>query len=119
MESTKSIGVKGEERAVLYLKEKGYEIIQRNWRTRTGEVDIIALKESFLVFVEVKTMPHGTTDTLTHILGTIKQKRIVETAKYFLLKYRQYNDSYIRFDVVVVDMPGYVPIYHLENAFSE
>lgn len=112
-------GRKGEDKADLYLKSEGFEIIQRNYRTRQGEIDIIATKGEFLVFVEVKTLPHGDTKTLEAVLGKIKRKRIVETAKYFMSKYRQYNDRYIRFDVIVVDMPGLPQIYHIENAFSE
>lgn len=112
-------GRKGEDRADVYLKNEGFEIIQRNYRTRQGEIDIIASKGEFLIFVEVKTLPHGDTKTLEAVLGKIKRKRIVETAKYFMLKYRQYNDRYIRFDVIVVDMPGLPQIYHIENAFSE
>ena len=112
-------GRKGEDKADLYLKSEGFEIIQRNYRTRQGEIDIIATKGEFLVFVEVKTLPHGDTKTLEAVLGKIKRKRIVETAKYFMSKYRQYNDRYIRFDVIVVDMPGSPQIYHIENALSE
>ena len=57
--------------------------------------------------------------TLEKELGQMKQKRIVETAKCFLSKYRQYNCRYIRFDVLVVDMPDFESVYHIENAFSE
>ncbi|OJF76047.1 MAG: YraN family protein [Treponema sp. CETP13] len=117
--STKEKGDAGEDKAVEYLKKKGYEIITRNFRTRYGEIDIIAYKDNILVFVEVKTAPHGTLRTLEQILGVTKQKRIVETAKRFLLSYRQYSNSYIRFDVLVVDMPCYPNVYHIENAFSE
>ena len=76
------VGMEGENRAVDFLMQKGYEILFRNWRTRTGEVDIIAKKDSVLVFVEVKTLPHGNADMLSHVLGSIKRKRIIETAKY-------------------------------------
>ena len=84
-----------------------------------GEIDIIATIDNTLVFVEVKTLPSGNIETLELILGKIKQKRIAETTKCFLNLYRQYNDRYIRFDVIVIDMPGFDSVYHLENAFSE
>lgn len=112
-------GKEGEERATQYLLELGYSILFQNWRTRTGEIDIIAYMEPFLVFVEVKTLPHGSLAMLDQVLGKIKRKRIIETAKYFVHKYRQYSNSYIRFDVLIVDMPGLPPLYHIENAFSE
>lgn len=112
-------GIDGEQKACDYLISKNYSIIERNWRTKNGEIDIIAKKDDNLVFVEVKTLPSGDIQTLEHILGKIKQKRIAETAKCFLSIYRQYNDSYIRFDVIVIDMPGFDSVYHLENAFTE
>ncbi|MBR5581695.1 MAG: YraN family protein [Treponema sp.] len=112
-------GKEGEKRSASYLQDLGYQILFQNWRTRTGEIDIIAFKEPFLVFVEVKTLPHGNLAMLDQVLGKIKRKRIIETAKYFVHKYRQYSNSYMRFDVLIVDMPGLPPLYHIENAFSE
>ena len=117
--NTKKLGSNGEQRAADYLISKNYKILHRNWRTRRGEIDIIAQIDDTIVFVEVKTLPSGSLETLEHILGKIKQKRIAETTKRFLNLYRQYNDSYIRFDVIVIDMPGFDSVYHLENAFSE
>lgn len=118
-QNTKRIGDKGEERACEYLVKKGYSIIERNWRTRTGEIDIIIMKDELLVFVEVKTLPNGTRDMLLKELNYQKQQRILKTSKRFLLKHRQYSNSYVRFDVIVIDMPGFEPVYHIENAFSE
>ena len=112
-------GRAGEDRSASYLQDDGYQILFQNWRTRTGEIDIIAFKEPFLVFVEVKTLPHGNLAMLDQVLGKIKRKRIIETAKYFVHKYRQYSNSYMRFDVLIVDMPGLPSLYHIENAFSE
>ena len=117
--NTKDTGTQGEKKASDFLVQNGYEIIERNWRTKGGEVDIIAVKSGALVFVEVKTFPNATSDMLASVLGMQKQKRIVKTAKHFLLKHRQYSNSYIRFDVVVLDMQGLPPVYHIENAFTE
>ncbi len=117
--TNKQKGNEGEEKACNYLVSNGYQIIERNFFTRYGEVDIIALKENTLVFAEVKTLPKGNSETLSQVLSLIKQKKIIETAKFFLLKYRKYNDSIIRFDVLAIDIPGYPPVYHIENAFSE
>jgi len=117
--SKKIIGNSGEDKAADFLSLNGYEIIERNWRTRRGEIDIIAKKEDILVFAEVKTLPSGGLETLSHELNLRKQKRIIETAKFFLAKYRQYNKDKIRFDVLVVDMPGFDPVYHIADAFLE
>ena len=117
--STRQVGSEGEEKASLWLQEQGYEIVARNWRTRRGEIDIIAEKGNLLVFAEVKTLPSGDMETLSHELDERKQKRIVETAKLFLLNHRKYSNDTIRFDVLVVNMPGLSDVYHIEDAFSE
>ena len=115
----KKTGNLGEEKAALYLIKNGYKLVARNFRTRNGEIDIIAEKGKVLVFFEVKTFPLGTRELLGWVLREIKQKRIIKTAKCFLAKHRQYSNTYIRFDVIVNDMPGLPGIYHIENAFAE
>ena len=104
----KQTGSSGETAACNYLIQKGYAVI-----------DIIAEKESTLVFVEVKTLPCGNSEFLSHVLDSRKQKRIIETSKCFLAKYRQYSNDYIRFDVIAMNVPGFPDIYHIENAFTE
>ena len=118
-DSRKKIGNDGEQKSCDYLLEQGFFIVERNYRTKDGEVDIIALKEDVLVFVEVKTLPSGNSETLLKELNARKLKRIIKTSKCFLTKYRQYSNNYIRSDVIVIDMPGFPEVYHIENAFSE
>ncbi len=117
--NTKTVGNEGEARAASYLESKGFSIIERNWRTKRGEIDIIAYKNDTLVFVEVKTLPNGTLDMIQRELNYQKRERILKTSKRFMLNHRQYSNSYVRFDVIVIDMPGLEPVYHIENAFSE
>ena len=117
--SKKQIGNNGEDRAAAFFESQGYSVIARNFRTQTGEIDIILEKDGTLVFSEVKTLPNGTPELMAKVLDFRKQKRIIKTAKRFLLNHRQYSNSYIRFDVIVLDMPGYPSVYHIENAFSE
>ena len=117
--NTKEIGEKGEDRAVNYLLSKGFAIIERNWRTKGGEIDIIAYKNDILVFVEAKTLPNGTMDMIQRELNYQKRQRILKTSKRFLLNHRQYSNSYVRYDVIVIDMPGFEEVYHIENAFTE
>ena len=117
--NTKITGNYGEDKACKYLQENSYKIIERNWRTRFGEIDIIAQKDETVVFIEVKTLPSGNIETLSHLLNKKKQKRIVETAKCFIKTNRKYNSSYIRFDVIIIDMPEFPAIYHIESAFCE
>ena len=117
--NTKTTGVEGENRACEYLLSKGFKIIERNWRTKGGEIDIIAYKNDTIVFLEVKTLPNGTIDMIQRELNYQKLQRILKTSKRFLLKHREYNNSYVRYDVIVIDMPGFDPVYHIENAFTE
>lgn len=121
--NTKKRGNYGEDKASKFLEEKGYKIIERNWHDRYGEIDIIAeksdSKSDLLVVCEVKTLPNGTLDMIQKELNENKRQRIVKTTKRFLLKHREYNNRFIRFDVILVDMPGYESIYHIENAFCE
>ena len=108
-------GREGENRVAKNLASLGWKILKRNWRTRRGEIDIIALEADTIVFIEVKTWPNGVAADLELVIGHAKQKRMVETAKCFLDTHRQYNGMYIRFDVVLVDSG----MYHLKDAFSE
>lgn len=118
-ESTVKIGREGEDKASKYLESLGYKIVARNFKRRGGELDIIAKDGEILVIAEVKTLPSGNIETLSHELNLRKQKRIIETSKRFIEINRQYNDSIIRFDVLVIDMPGFPDVYHIKDAFSE
>lgn len=118
-DNRKKTGNAGENQAAEYFLKNGYQLVERNFRTNQGEIDIIAEKENFIVFVEVKTLPKGNLEFLSHVLDSRKQKRIIKTAKRFLAINRQYSNSYIRFDVIVLDMPGLPQVYHIENAFAE
>lgn len=118
-DTRKQTGNDGENRAADFLVEKGYRIIERNFRYRRGEVDIFAMTGETLVAVEVKALPNGNAEILAAELGKTKQKRIIETTKYFLSKHREYSNSLIRFDAVIIDMPGFEPVYHIQNAFAE
>ena len=106
----------GEEKAADFLKNKGYQIIGRNFRHRGGEVDIIALDNDTVVFTEVKTWAVLGIDSLEQGLDKKKQRRIIETAKYFLSDNRKYRYMAVRFDVIFIT-PGSVT--HLESAFTE
>lgn len=116
---TNDTGRKGEEKAADYLISKGYAIIAKNWRVQGGEIDIAAVKDETIVFVEVKTLPNATPDMLQSVLGLQKRKRIIKTSKRFLQMHRQYSKYFVRFDVIINEMQGLPPVYHIENAFSE
>lgn len=117
--STSEKGKEGEDIASNYLIEKKYTILDRNWRTKSGEIDIIATKDDFLIFVEVKTSPKGNSDTLAMLLDRRKQDKILKTAKCYLQNNRQYSNYYIRFDVIFIGLSCFEKIHHIENAFWE
>ena len=109
-------GKEGEERAAKTLVSAGMGIIARNFRSRTGEIDIIALDGDTLVFAEVKAWSVFGIENLSYSISPQKQRRIIETAKYFLSINRQYYGRAIRFDVVFV---GKEAVTHLASAFME
>jgi len=110
------LGKEGENRAVQALEMAGMSIIARNFRSKKGEIDIIALDGETLVFVEVKTWSTFGIENLSYSISPKKQSRIIETAKYFLSVYRQYYGKAIRFDVVFIDKEA---VTHLASAFTE
>jgi putative endonuclease len=109
-------GKKGEDRAAAVLEAAGMSIIARNFRSRQGEIDIIAREGETIVFTEVKTWSRYGIEELQYGIDTEKQRRIIETAKYFLAVHREYNGMAVRFDVVFVGKEG---ITHLVSAFME
>ena len=109
-------GREGEEAAVNFLENKGMKIIFRNFRHRGGEVDIIALDDETLVFIEVKTWSSYSIDALEQAMNKEKQRRIIESAKYFLSSHREYRYMAVRFDVVFIAAQE---ITHLASAFTE
>jgi putative endonuclease len=109
-------GRAGEASAARYLEGKGLKILEHNFRGASGEVDLIALEGETLVFIEVKTWSTLGIDALEQGLNEKKQRRIIETAKYFLSSHREYRYMAIRFDVIFVAPGG---ITHLASAFVE
>ncbi|MDR1904324.1 MAG: YraN family protein [Treponema sp.] len=116
-------GQKGETMAALELEKEGMKIIARNIRSPAGEIDIVAIDGDILVFVEVKSWSSYSIEELEHAIDLKKQRRIIETAKYFLSSHREYNYMTLRFDVVFIGhkmgQTGEYTITHLESAFTE
>jgi len=110
-------GQKGEDEAVRFLSAKGYEILERNFYTRDGEIDIIAKDGETLVFVEVKAgrqLAFGDPETWVDLK---KQQKIGLTAEVYLQSHNIENMD-CRFDVVaVIFYSTGQHIKHIENAF--
>jgi putative endonuclease len=109
----KIIGAIGEDAAAKYLARKGYTIRERNFRCRTGEIDIIATKDGVLSFIEVKTRQNFNYGRPCEAVTPNNQRNIKMSAEYYLkqLQRRGCQEFDVRFDVVEV------VIRHTENAF--
>ena len=94
------LGNWGENEACSALKKRGYKIILRNFRCKTGEIDIIATDKDTLVFVEVKTRSSNVRGTPAEAVTKTKQKHIIRSAQWFMQK-RKYK-GLCRFDVVAI-----------------
>jgi len=97
----KELGKKGEDLAVRFLKKKGYQIIDRNYACKMGEMDIIAKEKDTLVFVEVKTRTSTTFGPPQLAVNPTKQMQLSKVALSFL-KAKKLEDAKARFDVVAI-----------------
>lgn len=115
MDNKRATGARYEEMAIQYLKGIGYEILEKNFRCRLGEIDIIAKDQIYLVFIEVKfraTKKKGIPEeAITHR----KQKIISKVADYYLMKTDKVMNIPIRFDVVTI-LGDKIKVY--QNAFD-
>jgi len=117
MESYKQ-GIKGEELVEKYLSQQGYKIIERNFRSQQGEIDLVAQVGEFLVFVEVKNYSYRSLAKPAAVIRKSKKESIIHAARYYLYKNRIKNVNG-RFDVVTIyrGIDGSRKIEHYRNAF--
>jgi len=117
--STRDTGNLGEEAAFQHLKENKYKILERNYRNRLGEIDIVAEDQSVTCFVEVKTRLSDAPDLALEAVGLRKQKKIAQTALCYL-KEHHLLEKEARFDVVIVTQKrsGDLSAEIIKDAFS-
>ena len=111
----RKIGQEHEERVAEYLKSQGYQILKRNFRCPLGEIDLIALHQKYLVFIEVKyrrTLREGYPEEAVTLA---KQKKISKTALWYMTANHIGMDMPCRFDVVAV-MPDEIRV--IQDAFN-
>lgn len=108
----------GEIYANKFLIKKGYKILDKNYRCKIGEVDIIAKDKEYLVFIEVKTRYSLKYGYPCESVTKWKQKNIIRVAQHYLKKKDLYNQS-IRFDVIeiLIDQNQKPWVRHMENSF--
>ena len=115
---TDNVGHKGEAVAAKYYQQRGWLLLNHNYRTRMGEIDLILYKEGTLVFAEVKTRTGAMLDRPAAAVDARKQYRLVLAAQQYLQR-SPYGDAAIRFDVVeVTPAEGGWRVHCIENAFT-
>lgn len=117
----KKIGDFGERYTIKRLKRKGFRILEKNYHSRFGEIDIIARNRKFIVFVEVKTRTEGFLYSPRQAVNFYKQQKCLKTAQYYLMKNQ--TNLQPRFDVSEIVLkndvkrPKVLEYTYIENAF--
>lgn len=113
-ENKRRVGDKYERLAAEHLQRAGYRIRERNFRCKFGEVDLIAEKDGYLVFVEVKYRSTARYGMPSEAVDARKQRRICNVASFYLYRNHLPADTPVRFDVAAVSEQS---IEMIENAF--
>lgn len=107
-------GSRYEEITAKLLENQGFEILERNYRCRKGEIDLIAKESGYLVFIEVKYRRNSRKGFAAEAITEAKQKRICRVADDYLMRHGIFPDTGIRFDVAAIDGER---LHILKNAF--
>ncbi|MBQ7435771.1 MAG: YraN family protein [Oscillospiraceae bacterium] len=117
-----ALGALGERLASEHLERQGYRILERNFRCRMGEIDLIARRGGELVFAEVKLRKDASHGEAREFVTAAKQRKLLLTAEYYLSARPWAQDLQARFDVIEVYAPQGTEencsVFQLENAFS-
>jgi putative endonuclease len=110
-------GLRGQKAAEAFLVQSGYEILHRNYRVRTGEIDLVARHNDYIVFVEVKFRKSTNYGLPRESVGYAKQQKITRTALHFIAKHKLDNNDF-RFDVIeILEQNEKMYANHIQNAF--
>jgi len=114
--SNQSTGKIGEDLSASYLQKQGYRILARNYKARYGEIDIVAVKDAVLVFIEVKTRSDDSFGAPEEAVTPRKLREVVQTAEYFKLAHADLPDA-MRIDVIGIQLSGPKVTYfkHTQN----
>ncbi len=115
MPTTQAQGAVAEELAARFLAERGLRVVERNFRIRSGEIDLICHDGATVVFVEVRLRRRADYGGAAASITSAKQAKLVMAARYWLARHGQYADRSCRFDCVLMDGAG---IEWLRDAFS-
>lgn len=113
----KTLGQEGEEIIVSYLKKLGFTIICQNYKSRLGEIDIIARNQDVLAFVEVKFRKDSKVN-LSDLISYSKQQKIIKTALTYISK-NNFSHTVYRFDVALLNLvQNKIELNYIQNAFT-
>ncbi len=118
---TNKTGKLGEDMASAFLIKKGYAIVERNYHSRWGEIDIIAEQAPYIVFAEVKTRRKNGRCSPEETVTIAKQQKIIRTALWYLSEHLEYEDFQVRFDVISLRTgknDQVESIQHFQDAFE-
>ncbi len=117
--NNRELGNYGETVAIQYLVGEGYDILAKNFKCRHGEIDIIAKKDDYIIFVEVKTRRSLSYGTPAEAVDRKKQMKYGKIASIYIRNERLFDSSY-RFDIIEIYISSCdsYTINHIENAFQ-
>lgn len=112
-----STGKKSERQAEQFLRSRGLTMVKRNFRCKTGEIDLIMRDDTTLVFVEVRHRSNRHFGSGAESVDWHKQQKLIRTASHFLVTHPRYNDCSCRFDVIAVSADDIEPLWY-QSAFD-
>lgn len=111
----REVGTAYEQKACTFIEEEGMEVVETNYRTRIGEIDIIARDKEELVFLEVKYRKDRSHGGAEYAIPRSKQRTIIQVAKVYIKMHHLPMNSFYRFDAVLIDGEE---ITHIRNAWQ-
>lgn len=111
------IGKQKELQACDYLILQGLKLITRNYRCKSGEIDLIMMEREILVFVEVRHRKQNDYGCGLESITSIKKRKIINTAQHYLLEHKVYNKYFCRFDAVITNQNHKQKFLWIKDAF--
>lgn len=104
MRAKKNLGDSGERVAALYLQQRGYTIVERGFRTRAGEIDLVAQDADGLAFVEVRTRRGNALGSPEESLTAPKRQKLLYVSNQYIAAHPQFGDCAWRIDLVAIEI---------------
>ena len=115
--NSRETGKNYENKAVSFLEKNAFQILERNFNCRQGEIDIIGIHENCLVFVEVKYRKDRRKGSPEEAVGSLKQQKICRVSDFYRVRHEEYFNRQIRYDVIGICGECEEEITWYQNAF--